>query len=92
MREEQLLTCRERGSGSSPGGLEDREAIERQLAQMDAFPLRDRVELCGSDNASMPSAEDELPFGKCALREDALAFRARVANLHIAEHRVTVGG
>jgi hypothetical protein len=71
-------------------GLEDREAIERQLAEMDAFPFRDRAELGGGDNTGMSSPKDELALLEVAPREDALALRSRVANLYIAEHGVTV--
>ena len=72
------------------GRPENREAIDRQLAEVHAFPLRDRVELRRRDDAGMASPEDELTFGKVALREDTLALRCRVANLYIAEHGGTV--
>ena len=72
------------------GRLEHGEAIERQLTEVDAFPLGQRAHLGGGDNAGVTSPEDELALAEVPLREDSLPLCTRVANLDIADHDVTV--
>ena len=70
---------------------EHREAIESELAQMDAFPLAGLVELLAPEDSPVSAPEYELAFLKRSTSEDASALGPGVTNLDIADHAASVG-
>jgi hypothetical protein len=67
-----------------------REAIEAELAEMNAVRVRKRVEFVFGHDPSVPSPKDELTFGEVACGEHAAALRPRISYLDVINHSVTI--
>jgi hypothetical protein len=68
------------------GRCENREPIESELTQMDAFPLAGPIELVAPKDSRVSAPEYELTFLKRPAGEDASALGPRVTYPDIANH------
>lgn len=67
-------------------GSEDREAIEPELAEVEAIPLRRGRQLDTGKDPGVSTAEDELALNERAAGVDAAPLRAGIEDLYVSEH------
>lgn len=76
----------------APGRGQHGEALEAQLADMEAVPVRQPGQAVGRHDAGVAAPEEELAFSEGTLGEDTQALRAGGPRLDISDHATSGPG